>query len=94
MKEMNNSAWAAVFIFLACVLACVALFSHSSNANSVITIASSIITGAFGYIQGKKDGENSLSVPMNPDSPPSTVTVTPQAIPPVPVRTGIERENP
>lgn len=78
MKDMTNSAWAAVFILLACVLACIALFSHSGNAASVITISSSIITGAFGYIQGKKDGENSLSVPMNPDSPPSTVTVTPQ----------------
>lgn len=81
MKDMTNSAWAAVFILLACVLACVALFSHSPAAASVITISSSIITGAFGYIQGKKDGENSLQVPMNPDSPPSTVTVTPQATP-------------
>jgi hypothetical protein len=79
LKDMTNSAWAAVFILLACVLACVALFSHSSNATSVITISSSIITGAFGYIQGKKDGENSLSVPMNPDSPASTITVTPPA---------------
>jgi hypothetical protein len=79
VKDMTNSAWAAVFIALACALACVALFSHSANSTSVITISSSIITGAFGYIQGKKDGENSLSVPMNPDSPPSTVTVTPQA---------------
>lgn len=78
MKNMTNSAWAGVFILLACVLACVALFSHSSNATSVITISSSIITGAFGYIQGKKDGENSLQVPMNPDSPANTVTVTPQ----------------
>lgn len=83
MKDMTNSAWAAVFIGLACALAGVALFSHSSNAASVLTISSSIITGAFGYIQGKKDGasesERSLQVPMNPDAPPSTVTVTPQA---------------
>jgi hypothetical protein len=86
MKDMANSAWAAVFIFLACVLACVALFSRSPNATSVITISSSIITGAFGYIQGKKDGENSLSVPMNPDSPASTITVTPpvQTVPKAP----------
>lgn len=65
MKNMTNSAWAAVFIFLACVLACIALFSHSSAAGNVITISSSIITGAFGYIQGKKDGDNSP-----PDLPP------------------------
>lgn len=81
MKDMTNSAWAAVFILMACILALASLFSHSSNATMVGTMASSIITGAFGYIQGKKDGENSLSVPMNPDSPPSTVTVTPQAAP-------------
>lgn len=79
MKDMTNSAWAAVFIFMACVMALVALYSHSANAPSVITIGSSIITGAFGYIQGVSAGKNSLQVPMNPDSPPSTVTVTPQA---------------
>ena len=81
MKNMTNSAWAAVFILLACILACVALFSHSGNATSVITISSSIITGAFGYIQGKKDGENSVQVPVNPDSPSPSVTVGQQASP-------------
>lgn len=82
---MTNSAWAAVFILLACVLACVALFSHSPNAASVITIGSSIITGAFGYIQGKRDGEssNSIQIPTNPNAPASAVTVTPQAAPEV-----------
>lgn len=59
MKNMTNSAWAAVFIFLACILACVALFAHSPETGAVITISSSIITGAFGYIQGKKDGDSS-----------------------------------
>lgn len=82
MKNMTNSAWAAVFIFLACVLATVSLFSHSSNSTSVITIASSIITGAFGYIQGKKDGENSVSIPVNPDSPSPSVSVGQQAASP------------
>lgn len=82
MKDMTNPAWAAVFIFIACVMAIIALFSHSSNASSVITIGSSIITGAFGYIQGVSAGKNSLQVPMNPDSPPSTVTVTPQSATP------------
>jgi hypothetical protein len=81
MKDMTNSAWAAVFIFMACIMAIIALYSHSPNATSVITIGSSIITGAFGYIQGVSAGKNSLQVPMNPDSPPSTVTVTPQPQP-------------
>jgi hypothetical protein len=82
MKELPNPAWAAVFMFMACIMAESSLFSHSSNATMVVTIASSIITGAFGFIQGVSVGKNSLQVPMNPDSPQSTVTVTPQA--PVP----------
>lgn len=79
MKDVPNSGWATLFIFMACVVAVVALFSHSPNATSVITISSSIITGAFGYIQGVHVASNSLQVPMNPDAPQSTVTVTPQA---------------
>lgn len=79
MKDLPNPAWAGLFIFLACALAVTSLFSHSANATSVITMASSIITGAFGYIQGVSAGRNSLQVPMNPDSPPSTISVTPQA---------------
>lgn len=78
MKDLPNPAYAAIFICLACALAIVSLYSHSTNATSVITMASSIITGAFGYIQGVSAGKNSLQVPMNPDLPPSTVTVTPQ----------------
>jgi len=81
---MTNSAWAAIFIFMACVMALVALYSHSDNAPSVITIGSSIITGAFGFIQGVSAGKNSSQVPMNPDSPQSTVTVTPQTGPNAP----------
>jgi hypothetical protein len=73
VKNMTNSAWAAVFIFMACILACVSLFSHSSNATSVITISSSIITGAFGYIQGKKDGE-SVAAGLPPNSSVSSTT--------------------
>jgi hypothetical protein len=85
MKDLPNPAYAVIFIFLACLLALASLFSHSANAQAVITMAASIITGAFGYIQGVSAGKNSLQVPMNPDSPPSTVTVTPQAaIPKVP----------
>lgn len=78
MKDLPNPAWAAIFMLMACIMAESSLFSHSSNATMVVTIASSIITGAFGFIQGVSAGKNSLQVPMNPDSPPSTVTVTPQ----------------
>lgn len=79
MKDMTNSAWAAVFILMACAMALIALFSKSANAPSVITIGSSIITGAFGYIQGQSSAKNSLQIPMNPDAPPSTINVTPPA---------------
>ena len=81
---MTNPAWAAVFMLLACILAITALFSHSSNADKVITIASSIVTGAFGYIQGYTAGKNSIQIPQNPDSPSSAVTVIPQSSPNVP----------
>jgi hypothetical protein len=82
MKDMTNSAWAAIFIFMACALAESALFSHNSNATMVLTMASSIITGAFGYIQGVKDGKNSLQVPMDqPTTSTTQVTVTPQPDP-------------
>lgn len=67
MKDMTNPAWAAVFMLMACLMAESALFSHSSNATMVVTISSSIITGAFGFIQGVSVGKNSLQVPMNPD---------------------------
>ena len=86
MKDMSNPAWAAVFMFMACMMAESALFSHSSNATMVVTISSSIITGAFGFIQGVSVGKNSLQIPMNPDQPPSTISVTPPAAPaPLPV---------
>jgi hypothetical protein len=71
MKELTNSFWAAVFILLACALAVVAMYSPAKDHAAVITMASSIITGAFGYIQGHKDGSNSnqASLPQQPEGP-------------------------
>jgi len=83
MKDMTNSAWAAIFIFMACVLALVALFSRSTNAVTVIAMGGNIITGAFGYIQGLDAGKKSLQVPMDsPTSSTTQVTVTPQVTDP------------
>ncbi len=65
MKDYPQSFWASIFILFACVLAIVALYSPSKETSAVITMASSIITGAFGYIQGVKDGQNS----QNPTQP-------------------------
>lgn len=68
MKELPNSLWAAVFIVLACIMGSEIL--HSSAPDNVkmgvLTMASSIVTGAFGYIQGVKDGQNSQN-PTNPN---------------------------
>jgi len=75
MKDLSNSGWAGIFIFMAVVLAGVALFSKSSNATEVLTIASSIITGAFGYIQGVNSNKNNVQIPLNPDSPSPNVSV-------------------
>lgn len=60
----DNSFWAAVFILWACVLAVIALYAPASAEKAaVITMASSIITGAFGYIQGRKDGADAATPP-------------------------------
>lgn len=80
MKDLPNSFWAACFILLACILAVITLFAPNKDTAAVITMASSIITGAFGYIQGKKDSADSLQTPP-PGVSQSTTTVT-QTIPP------------
>lgn len=73
MKDYPNSFWAAVFIAMACVLAAFALVVHDkTDTTAVITMCASIITGAFGYIQGVKDGRNSVQVPL--DQPPTSTT--------------------
>ena len=84
MKDWPDSFWAAMFILLACGLAIVSLFAHSNGAGAVITMASSIITGAFGYIQGKKAASaDSVTVPPNPGSS-TTVSVVPNPPHPAP----------
>jgi hypothetical protein len=66
MKDYPNSFWASVFMAMAMVLAIVALYApmRENVTMAVVTMASSIITGAFGYIQGVKDGAS-----QNPTQP-------------------------
>lgn len=71
MKDLSNSFWAAVFIVLACTLAVIALYSPNKDTGAVITMASSIITGAFGYIQGHKDGANTTGQNPTQAAPPT-----------------------
>ena len=82
MKDLPNPAYAVMFIFLACTVAVISLFSKSQNATAVITMAASIITGAFGYIQGVSAGKNSIQIPTNPDSPTPSINVGQQAASP------------
>ena len=82
MKDLQNPAYAVMFIFLACTIAVISLFSKSQNATAVITMAASIITGAFGYIQGVSAGKNSIQIPTNPDSPTPSINVGQQATSP------------
>lgn len=77
MKELPDSFWATIFIMLATLLAIVTIYAPpSAEKNAVVTMASSIITGAFGYIQGKKSSADSVQVPPNPTAS-TTVSVVP-----------------
>ena len=85
MKDYPNPFWALCFMVLGCFLLFGVLFKVSVGTTTVMlgvlmaitTAGSNIISGAFGYINGVQAGKNSLQVPMNPDQPPSTITVTP-----------------
>lgn len=71
MKDLPNAFWAFLFIFLACALAVTAmLVPNRQDVGAVITMASSIITGAFGYIQGHiqgtKDAQQNPTMPVAP----------------------------
>lgn len=78
MKDLPNAFWACSFIFIAFVLGVILLFAPSPEnvKMGVLTMASSIVTGAFGYIQGRKDGADSVTVPPNPTAS-TTVSVVP-----------------
>lgn len=71
--ERPNAYWATIYLGFASVLAVVALFAPTKEnvTMAVLTLASSIATGAFGYIQGHRDGVNSVNTnptsPVNPD---------------------------
>ena len=82
MKDLPNSFWASVFIAMACLLAAFALMAKDkTDTTAVITMCASIITGAFGYIQGVKDGRNSINVPQDPTKA-TTVSVSSTTVPP------------
>lgn len=78
MRDMPNAFWAASFIFIAAVIAVIVLFSPAPEniKQNVLTLCSSVVTGAFGYIQGKRDAADAITVPPNTTST-TTLSVTP-----------------
>lgn len=78
MKDLPNAFWAASFIAMAIIVAVIVLFSPSPEnvKQNVLTLCSSVITGAFGYIQGKRDSSDSITVPPNTTAT-TTVSVNP-----------------
>jgi hypothetical protein len=83
MKDLPNPFWALLFMLLGCVLLLAVLVKVTSTTTqlelgvlmAVATAGTSIISGAFGYIQGRKDGEHAVQVPLNPPTQ-TQVTVT------------------
>lgn len=85
MKDLPNPFWALMFMLLGCGLLVVVLLKPSVTvgiAMAVATAGSNLISGAFGYINGHKDGVASVSVPSSPSSTNAT-TVSIGDVPPV-----------
>ena len=80
MKDLPNPFWALLFMALGCVLLLGCLFKIEVNTTTVMlgvimavaTAGTNLISGAFGYINGHKDGVASVRT----DSPASSTTVT------------------
>ena len=71
MKELPNAAYATILILSAIFLAGAGLLFPAKDKDvtmAVLAIAGSIITGAFGYIQGHKDSRDSATVTTTPSS--------------------------
>jgi hypothetical protein len=83
MKDLPNPFWALLFMLLGCVLLLAVLVKVTSSTTqlelgvlmAVATAGTSIISGAFGYIQGRKDREDSVQVPLGLGNTSSNTTV-------------------
>lgn len=75
MKDLPNPFWALMFMLLGCALLLAVLW-HSTAAIGILmavaTAGSNLISGAFGYINGHKDGVASVSVPTQPSATSAT----------------------
>jgi hypothetical protein len=92
MKDLPNPFWAFLFMVLGCILLLAVLLKINGSTTTVMlgvlmaitTAGTSLISGAYGYINGHKDGALSVSVPSQPSPGASTVaTVGPPGPAPV-----------
>lgn len=71
MKDLPNPFWAFLFMLLGCVLLMAVLIKVNADTTTVMlgvlmaisTAGTGLISGAFGYINGHKDGVASVSTP-------------------------------
>jgi len=97
MKDLPNPFWAMLFMLLGCILLLSVLFKVGGQTSqlelgvlmAVATAGTSIISGAFGYIQGKRDSASSVTVPLDGSNPPTNTTVT-VSQPPTPTAPVVE----
>jgi hypothetical protein len=83
MKDLPNPFWAFLFMILGCVLLMAVLIKVDVNTTTIMlgvlmaisTAGTGLISGAFGYINGHKDGVASVSIPSQP-SPTAATTLT------------------
>lgn len=73
VKDWPEAFWGLLFVTVACLTAVTAARWHSPETASIITLATSIVTGTFGYLKGRSDGAKTVQVPTDP---PTTATVT------------------
>lgn len=68
MKDLPNPFWATIFMVLGCCLLLAVLFKVNANTGqlelgvlmAVASAGTGLTTGAFGYINGHKDGVASV----------------------------------
>ncbi len=76
ITDQSNSFWAVILICIACIVAVICLYApmRENVTMAVMTMASSIVTGAFGYIQGRKDEatNRAIATVVQPLPPPTT----------------------
>ncbi len=88
MKDLPNPFWALTFMILGCVLLGGCLIKINLNTTTVMlgvimavaTAGTNLISGAYGYINGHKDGVASVSIPSQP-SPTAATTLTVGPVP-------------